>query len=325
MTNYIDISGQKFHKLTAIEYRGNRRWLFRCECGNLKEIRAQHVKSGKITSCGCRANLGQIILQYTLDGKLVASHNGVAEAGRSVGKTNSAIGACCDGELACAYGYIWKRHTNGEIPKEITPNALSVKIPDLEGEEWRDVRGYEGKIAVSNLGRVKTLSQITHKADGRTTCRRERLKKPYHAYGYLMVGLPQGAKGVSHPYFLHRIIAEAFIPNPNNLPQIDHINTIRDDNRIENLRWVTPKENMNNPLTRLRCSDTGKRKYKDGTCLIANISRRRVRMLNKQGIALKEFNSIKDAAKEVGVSYTSISNVLRGWSKSCRGYLWEYA
>lgn len=140
-----------------------------------------------------------------------------------------------------------------------------------------------------------------------------------------MVGLPQGAKGVSHPYFLHRIIAEAFIPNPNNLPQIDHINTIRDDNRIENLRWVTPKENMNNPLTRLRCSDTGKRKYKDGTCLIANISRRRVRMLNKQGIALKEFNSIKDAAKEVGVSYTSISNVLRGWTKSCRGYLWEYA
>lgn len=88
---------------------------------------------------------------------------------------------------------------------------------------------------VSNLGRVKLNGEIV---------------EPYINSGYYMIGT----------FKIHRAVAELFIPNPENKPCIDHINTIKTDNRAENLRWVTAKENMNNPLTRKQLSETKKGK-----------------------------------------------------------------
>ena len=107
-------------------------------------------------------------------------------------------------------------------------------------EIWKDIKDYEGIYQVSNLGNIKSLNNNKTK--------KEKILKLVKCNGYLRVNL---YKNNSHKnYAVHRLVAEAFIPNPNNKPFIDHINTIKDDNRAENLRWVTHKENMNNPLTR---------------------------------------------------------------------------
>lgn len=121
-------------------------------------------------------------------------------------------------------------------------------MENLLNEIWKPVKGYEGLYEVSSLGNVRSLDR--HLMFGNHYCLFK--GKPLKAYltpkGYLSVMLYKNNKGKR--YLIHRLVAEAFISNPNNLPCIDHINTIRDDNRVENLRWCTRKENSNNPLTR---------------------------------------------------------------------------
>lgn len=106
---------------------------------------------------------------------------------------------------------------------------------ELANEEWRDVVGYEGKYQVSNLGRVRNFKNF-NVIDGWTT-----------RSGYISVHLSN--QGKPRKKSVHRLVAMAFISNPLSKPHIDHINCNRQDNRVENLRWCTHKENMNNPIT----------------------------------------------------------------------------
>lgn len=104
-------------------------------------------------------------------------------------------------------------------------------------EEWRPVVGYEGLYEVSDWGNVRS----DYKKDLKKLQKFSRTK-------YTFVTLFKGGKGKI--FTIHRLVAEAFIPNPQNKSCVDHINTIRDDNRVENLRWCTHKENLNNSLTK---------------------------------------------------------------------------
>lgn len=104
-------------------------------------------------------------------------------------------------------------------------------------EIWKPVRGYEERYEVSNLGNVRNKETLNV------------LKPQTNRYGYLQVNLYVCGHSTRKMKTVHRLVAEAFIPNPENKPFIDHINTIRTDDRVENLRWVTAKENNLNPIT----------------------------------------------------------------------------
>ena len=126
-------------------------------------------------------------------------------------------------------------------------------------EVWKDIKGYEGLYQVSNKGRVKSLDRYANN-NGTLQFRPERiLKQNIQKVGRsrrCTVTLSKESK--IKRIRVHRLVAEAFIPNPENKPQIDHIDTNMENNNVENLRWVTPKENMNNPLTRKRHSEVKK-------------------------------------------------------------------
>lgn len=96
-------------------------------------------------------------------------------------------------------------------------------------EMWQPVNGYEGIYEVSDQGRVRNV-------------KRDRLRKPSNIRGYQAVPLCKGGK--NRMKLLHRLVAEAFIPNHENKPQVNHINGNKADNRAENLEWVTPQENL---------------------------------------------------------------------------------
>ena len=106
-------------------------------------------------------------------------------------------------------------------------------------EEWRDVVGYEGKYQVSNLGRVKGLDRIITMKNGTKRPHKEKLKKlTIGNHRYPIVNL-----GLSDIHCVHRLVAMAFLGSDNPHLHVDHINSIRHDNRVENLQWVTQQQN----------------------------------------------------------------------------------
>lgn len=118
-------------------------------------------------------------------------------------------------------------------------------------EEWKDIKGYEGLYQVSSEGRVKSLPReiISANKSGTVVKKlKERiLKENLTNGGYCRVLLYADAN--REHKLIHKLVAEAFIPNPNGYNEVDHINTIRTDNRSCNLRWVSHKENCNNPIS----------------------------------------------------------------------------
>ena len=193
----------------------------------------------------------------------------------------------------------------------------------MKEEIWKEIEGFDN-YKISNLGRVKNIKF-------------DRLVKPLlDNRGYIMVNLYKDGK--MKRLSLHRLIAIAFIPNPDNKPCIDHINTDRSDNHIDNLRWVTQKENHNNPLSLMNHSKASKgrtiseeqkknqsEKMK-GRYKGNKWGSKKIIQLTLDGIFVREWDAIKDAAESFGVSSSAIWNCLNGKCqvKSIKGFKWEY-
>lgn len=113
----------------------------------------------------------------------------------------------------------------------------------LMTEEWKPISGYDGMYLVSNYGQVKSVVF----RNGTTRRQQDRMMTPTdNGYGYKIVGLRNGTKKKNH--YVHRLVAEAFIPNPYGYPVVDHIDHNRENNRVDNLQWCTQKENVHRSI-----------------------------------------------------------------------------
>lgn len=179
---------------------------------------------------------------------------------------------------------------------------------------WRNIRGYEGLYQVSNLGRVRSLDRVVMTT---MNCRHYKsviLTPTYNDSGYLIVSLSKN--GEITPHRVHRLVAEAFIPNLEGKPCIDHINGVRDDNRVENLRWCTKLENNNFELS----IENKKKAHINQTN--ENLMKA-VDQFTLDGEFVADYDSPKYAAEAVGCTRNAITKACRE-GIPIKGYIWKY-
>lgn len=186
-------------------------------------------------------------------------------------------------------------------------------------EIWKDVIGYEGLYQVSNLGRVKSLPHYEYlKKSDYKRFKKERILKPFKAgANYLAVSLGRGRKE-----YIHRLVAVAFIPNPLNKEEVDHINCDITDNAMVNLKWVTRKENLNNPITKKRNSTSRKGWYQPKGK--ENKRSRPILQYSLNGEFIKEWGSQREIKRTLGYSNGNIYNCCALKAKTAYGYIWRF-
>lgn len=154
-------------------------------------------------------------------------------------------------------------------------------------EFWRDIEGYEGLYQVSNIGQIKSLKS------------NKILKPVNNGKGYLFVNLYKNGE-IKH-FLIHRLVAEAFLPNEDELPQVDHINNDKTDNRVANLQWISQVENLRKKETgimiprRIQCIETG-----------------------------QIFETVTDAANYVNRTLRTMFYHLNGKTNTCAGKHFKY-
>lgn len=115
-------------------------------------------------------------------------------------------------------------------------------------EIWKPIRGYDGKYLISNCGRIVSTKQWSVGKNEYVNCVRELLPED-NGFGYLIVGLRNKTKKKNH--YVHRLVAEAFIPNPDNAPVVNHLDFNKKNNHVSNLEWCTQQENIDHSRKRM--------------------------------------------------------------------------
>lgn len=171
------------------------------------------------------------------------------------------------------------------------------------GEVWKDIPGFEGRYQVSNLGNV------------RNTAKNCAVKCSQLKHGYMKVELRLN-KTVAQK-LVHRLVAEAFIPNPENKPEVNHIHGNKQDNRASQLEWCTVSENLKHSFA------LGFHKARIGK---ENELSRKVIQLTKIGTIVKVWDSIMDVQRQLKINNANVSNVALGKSnrKTAGGFVWKF-
>lgn len=177
-------------------------------------------------------------------------------------------------------------------------------------EVWKPVKGYEGIYEVSSYGRVRSLArslslrnqhgEYVRKLTGRIIKQKHNRKD-----GYCIAILSKGGKYITA--YVHRLVAQAFIPNPDNLPQVNHKDENKENNRVDNLEWCTAQYNTN---------------YGTGHERLIEPKRIKVAMVDEQGNIIRKFGSIKEASKQTGEARLTITKQCK--RESTLGHILKY-
>ena len=181
-------------------------------------------------------------------------------------------------------------------------------------EIWKDIEGYEGLYQVSNLGRVRSLTRNRRGRNNAPNPIQGRILKQHTCFGYCYISLCKNRKYKG--FRVHRLVAHAFIPNPDNLPQVNHKDENKTNNCVDNLEWCTQEYNQNYGTINIRKSqkqlnDKNKSKV--------------VLQYTLDGTFIKEWKSTMDVQRNLGFAHTHISECCRGKQANyAHGYIWKY-
>lgn len=178
-----------------------------------------------------------------------------------------------------------------------------------KSEEWKDITGYEGLYQVSTLGNVRSYDKIVGCRGGKTRLVKGKILAPARSgNGYVKVMLTKNKTRRNRN--VHRLVAEAFIPNLDGFTDINHINEIKTDNRVSNLEWCS--RCYNNHYSRIPEKMNEAKKI-------------RVKQVSLDGEIINVWNGIREAARALGIkSHRHISDCCKGKAKTCYGFKWEY-
>lgn len=174
------------------------------------------------------------------------------------------------------------------------------KLVNME-EIWKDIKGFEGRYMISNLGRVKSMKYRHHN-------KVEILKEDFK-FGYKRVCLFT-KDGKRKRIRVHRLVAQAFIPNPNNYSIINHKDENKENNRADNLEWCTQKYNIN---------------YGTRTERASTKIRKAIIQIDEENKIINQYNSIKEVEENLKYNRSNIIACAKGRIKTAYGYIWKYA
>lgn len=205
--------------------------------------------------------------------------------------------------------YLRKLEKEGCKPYWENKNLIS-----FPGEIWKPICGYEGEYDVSNFGRIKSRDRFRKNNSIGDAIVRQRILKPMvNLHGYLYVNLCSG--GVRKVYLVHRLVAIMFIPNPLNLPQVNHKDENKKNNSVENLEWCNAKYNNNYGTGIERCS---KKRLN-----LPSLSKK-VGQYDINNNLIQVFPSLSEAARYIHKKKRHIWGCCLGESKTAYGYKWKY-
>lgn len=186
-----------------------------------------------------------------------------------------------------------------------------LSLEDFPNEIWVDVKGYENLYLVSNYGRVKSLERYSRYNNRRYQTKI--IKCHYNTKKYLDVELSNNE--FRNRYRIHRLVAEAFIPNPENKPQVNHKDGNKANNHVDNLEWCNNSENQKHAFA----NGLNKRGMYG-----SSPKAKRVVQYSLNGSLIREWDSIIRIYRELGYSDAYISSCCKGKCKQAYGYIWKY-
>jgi len=202
----------------------------------------------------------------------------------------------------------------------ILPNISALKINEMQEKEiWKDVVGYEGIYQVSDIGNVRSLDRVLpHDRNGnKRFVNGKSINKYICSSGYYVVSMGNSKNHIKR--YCHKLVLEAFTPNPENKLQGNHIDGIKSNNKLSNLEWVTPKENIAHAfrIGLARGGSFGKfgEKHHRSKAIL---------QFDKNNNYIAEFGSIREAARSNNLSDSNIVKALKGTFNYCGSFIWKY-